>query len=302
LLVGTKETDLDKMNGYQVSKNIGVFNGTKVDVYGMHNKVIFDAQYTNGGKKNTVFGNLKGIWFDDPWGTGARQAWLGAPADLFGTGESVKPLFTVSFDSDGGTPVPYQLVTQGDYASEPEFVVKEGYKLLCWVDSSNDSKFNFDTAVNGHLVLKATWESVGEPAEYIVKFMVDDEQYGDDMSVKEGELVNKPADPIKDEFKFLGWYLGEAIYNFATPVNGDLILYANFEEVGQTPVVLTATAVLGKDKGTDFVIITVFADGKNIADIKTPDVGKKETKVYTVDTYSVTVVYDNGGKITSVTI
>jgi hypothetical protein len=235
LLVGAKEADLDKMKGYQVSKNIGTVNGVKVDVYGIHNKVIFDAQYSNGGKKNTNFGNLKGIWFDDPWGTGSRQAWLGAPIDLFGTGDSPKPVYTVSFDSAGGTPVPPQLIEKDDverFVADPGVIVKAGYEFDSW--RLDGDLYDFNTPVTSNLVLVAKW--IGEPIE--------------------------------------------------------------------EPTVLTATAVARKEKGTDYVTITVFSDGEVVPGgiVEFTNLGKNTTLPYTVGGYQVDVKYDNGGKIVSAVV
>ena len=43
-----------------------------------------------------------------------------------------------------------------------------------------------------------------------------------------GQKANKPADPTQEGYKFDGWYLGEAEYNFSTPVNQNIILTARW--------------------------------------------------------------------------
>ena len=52
------------------------------DSYAIHKNVTFDAKYTSGGQGNINFGNLLGIWFDDPFVSGAKQAWVGTPSDF----------------------------------------------------------------------------------------------------------------------------------------------------------------------------------------------------------------------------
>ena len=74
-----------EMAGTELSKIPFAFTAPdgNIDSYGIHDDVAFDAKYTSGGQKDYNFGNLKGLWFNDPFGSGAKQAWLGAPVDLF---------------------------------------------------------------------------------------------------------------------------------------------------------------------------------------------------------------------------
>ena len=58
--------------------------------------------------------------------------------------------------------------------------------------------------------------------------------YGDEnkveQSVENGSMVEKPADPTRKGYVFLGWYNGEEEYNFDTPITGDLTLTARWME------------------------------------------------------------------------
>ena len=49
-------------------------------------------------------------------------------------------------------------------------------------------------------------------------------------SVKEGELVAKPAEPVKEGYDFIGWYAGEKEYDFNTPVTGNITITAVWKE------------------------------------------------------------------------
>ena len=55
-------------------------------------------------------------------------------------------------------------------------------------------------------------------------------------SVKKGEKAFRPDDPVREgneftDYKFLGWYLGETLYDFDSAVNGNFTLTAKWEEV-----------------------------------------------------------------------
>lgn len=69
---------------------------------------------------------------------------------------------------------------------------------------------------------------------YIVSFNLNTGEELDPQKVKKGEAVAKPSNPSRSGYVFAGWYLDEECnnaYDFASPVNSDLILYAKWEEV-----------------------------------------------------------------------
>ena len=50
------------------------------------------------------------------------------------------------------------------------------------------------------------------------------------VKVKSGEKVNRPADPEKKGFKFIGWYCAGILYDFDSEVEEDILLSAVWEE------------------------------------------------------------------------
>ena len=130
--------------------------------------------------------------------------------------------FTVTFVVDGEkTEIK---VKNGEKAVKPADPVKEGYVFKGWYVGEAEYQF---AAVTADVTVTAKFEEV--IAEYTVKFVADGKETVE--AIKEGEKVAKPADPVKDGYVFLGWYLGDAAYDFEAVVTNDLELVAKFEEV-----------------------------------------------------------------------
>ncbi len=68
--------------------------------------------------------------------------------------------YTVTFDADGGSPVPSaQSVKAGEPATAPDTnPVKTGYVFLFWYLNGTSTAYNFNTPVNGNITLQAKWE------------------------------------------------------------------------------------------------------------------------------------------------
>jgi uncharacterized repeat protein (TIGR02543 family) len=73
------------------------------------------------------------------------------------------PLFTVVFNTDGGSYVTSQQVRQGELVVRPENPTREGYAFVGWYFISTDwtAPFNFyENKVNSDITINATWEVV----------------------------------------------------------------------------------------------------------------------------------------------
>ena len=66
---------------------------------------------------------------------------------------------------------------------------------------------------------------------YTVTFDANGGSQVDPQSVKYNQKAVRPEDPNRDSANFLGWFLGEEEYDFDTPVTGDIVLIAKWEEV-----------------------------------------------------------------------
>lgn len=47
--------------------------------------------------------------------------------------------------------------------------------------------------------------------------------------VKKGEKAIKPIEPVRNGYRFVGWYLNDELYNFDSPVNSNIVLIAKWE-------------------------------------------------------------------------
>ena len=65
---------------------------------------------------------------------------------------------TITFNSDGGTDVESQTVTEGERVSEPAAPTKEGYTFIGWYDG--DTKFDFTTRIAKDYTLTAKYEQI----------------------------------------------------------------------------------------------------------------------------------------------
>jgi uncharacterized repeat protein (TIGR02543 family) len=54
-------------------------------------------------------------------------------------------------------------------------------------------------------------------------------------NVTKGNKASKPADPTRSGYTFKGWYVGNAVYDFNSPVTGNVWLTAKWEQVVTPP-------------------------------------------------------------------
>ena len=163
----------------------------------------------------------------------------------------VTEVYTVTFDSYGGTPVPpAQEVEYGLTATKPADPTLKGYTFAFWYlgeDEQNATAYDFDTPVTENITLTAKWN--------INKYTVTFDSYGGTpvppaQEVEYGLTATKPADPTLKGYTFAFWYLGEdeqnaTAYDFDTPVTENITLTAKwninkytvaFNTDGGTPV------------------------------------------------------------------
>ncbi len=80
-------------------------------------------------------------------------------------------LYTVSFDSDGGSVVQNQYLENGQFASVPINPTKDGYVFVYWLDTATNEGFNFNNQkITKNVTLKAIWLSTEGLDNYLYQF------------------------------------------------------------------------------------------------------------------------------------
>lgn len=73
----------------------------------------------------------------------------------------ITPVFTVTFDSNGGSYIEEQQVEEEERAVQPDDPELDGYVFVRWLDESGDT-FNFDSPVYDNMILTAEWEELAD--------------------------------------------------------------------------------------------------------------------------------------------
>lgn len=134
-----------------------------------------------------------------------------------------KKTFIVTFDSDGGSAVKSQEVT--DKATKPANPTKAGYTFVKW--QLNGKDYDFNKTVTADIKLKAVWEKT----KYTVTFNNDDNTVITTQKVEEGGKATSVDAPAREGYRFVEWIYNHAAYDFNTPVTKNIILTARYEKI-----------------------------------------------------------------------
>ena len=121
--------------------------------------------------------------------------------------------------------------------------------------------------MTGDMTVKAQWKDAEPPAPqtFTVRFESNGGSAVEEQTVNENETAQKPANPSKTGYAFAGWYSDKALtkaYDFASPVNADLTLYAKWNPIAFT--------VKFESNGGSRVSDQLVQSGKTAAEPKDP--------------------------------
>lgn len=145
--------------------------------------------------------------------------------------------YTVSFNSLGGTQVSPQTVSHNSVAKRPSDPVYTGHDFINWFFSEQaEDAYDFDTPVVDDMTLFARWER----KDCTVTFNPVGGTPVSSQTVKYGEKITRPDDSIKTGHHIENWRVGSTageVYDFDTPVTGDIELFADWGKNSYTVTV-----------------------------------------------------------------
>ncbi len=142
---------------------------------------------------------------------------------LFACGET---LYTVTFDSNGGSSVSSATVEKGEKLTAPTAPTKEDYIFMGWEGA--DGLWNFDDPVESDMTLVATWKKSDEADTVTVKFDSNGGTAVADLKIGKGATAGAPEAPQKAGYSFQGWMLDGKEFNFSTAIVKNITLTAKW--------------------------------------------------------------------------
>lgn len=148
-----------------------------------------------------------------------------------------KKQYTITFDTNGGSSIPSQIVEENEKAIQPENPTKTGYTFDSWI--LNNNMFSFDSLINNNLKLRAAWKA----NKYTISYNINTDtgsgsiesttcEYDKECNLNSNNFTNENC-------TFSGWSTnsnGEATYSNSSTVknltsynNATITLYAIWE-------------------------------------------------------------------------
>lgn len=140
--------------------------------------------------------------------------------------------FTIKFVTNCSDVVADEAISENNKISMPSNLHKDGYTLVGWyLDNTYQNEYDFNTPITSDLTLYAKWVV----SEYKVTF---NGTTLPDVEVKHGEHIEKPSNPTKTGYTFVGWYSDNActtVFDFEnTIITKDTTIYALFKKINDS--------------------------------------------------------------------
>ncbi|MDR0566676.1 MAG: InlB B-repeat-containing protein, partial [Prevotellaceae bacterium] len=179
---------------------------------------------------------------DDDDGGGARWDFAGMPVaqdvDLFAVWEA--NLYSVSFNTSGGSEVPPQSVRYNDTVARPvPNPTKDGYAFSLWYHQASDglTPWDFKDPVTGDMILFATWTTNFYTITYKnLGSLIADNPNPIRYTVTDDDVALKPVVRDTTRFSFVGWFAdsidsSEPVTAIPKGTTGDTTLWARWQNV-----------------------------------------------------------------------
>jgi len=141
---------------------------------------------------------------------------------------------TATFNSRLGTAVPTQNITVGKEVNMPNPApIRSGFVFEYWCsDAAAENRFLFTTLITKDITLYARWRTV-----YAVSFISNSGSAVPVQQIEVSDKVIAPMIPTRENYLFVCWCKEAALnneYDFNSPVNSNLALYAKWTQVSNT--------------------------------------------------------------------
>jgi uncharacterized repeat protein (TIGR02543 family) len=141
-----------------------------------------------------------------------------------------KVVYTIAFNSNGGSAVPAQITDTGGKVIYPVIPVRDNYLFGAWcTDSSLQNEYDFNSLVASSFTLYAKWTRVSNE----VTFNSNGGSEVQSETVPIGGYAVKPNNPVREGFAFFRWCgdqaLTEEFIFETTPINYPVTIYAAWQ-------------------------------------------------------------------------
>ena len=135
-------------------------------------------------------------------------------------------MYTLAFDSLGGDKIENIIVKENTVLEAP-IPERDGYEFVGWY--YHNKEFDFSNPITSDMVLVAKYKKQEEvKTSVVITFNSNGGSEIESETISVGDLVKMPKEPVRDGYKFAGWYLHEEEFNFTNPVYEDIILDAHW--------------------------------------------------------------------------
>lgn len=136
----------------------------------------------------------------------------------------------VTFNTDGGSTIDIITINKGAILNKPNDPTKDGFTFLHW--TLDDVIFEFEIEIEKDITLLAVYEEIVVGLE---EFTVTFDALGgstiEPIIVTKGNSINRPNNPTKENYEFIGWFVDDVLFDFDAAINEDIILTAKWKEI-----------------------------------------------------------------------
>lgn len=154
--------------------------------------------------------------------------------EIFGADSDIV-LHTVTFETSGGSNVASQKIPDGSKVTVPIDPKKSGYRFDGWYsDVLYTDLFDFETVIKSDITVYAKWI---DQSLFSINFETNGGSEIDTRYVEKDTKISKPDDPLKEGYKFAGWYVNKdctVAFDFDTPISENFTLYAKWTADGSS--------------------------------------------------------------------